>query len=155
MSLEKAMNRLAEAVEGQNVLLATLLENQGGGTTAPVEEKKTAPKKSKAKKEEPEDEDDAEEEKPAPKKKSKANKEEKADDENIHDKKYYKETVQPLTRKAAGALGKEVVLGILDEFGSGLETAKDLEEGQWKEYVARLESELEDQADEEEDDDLS
>ena len=150
MSLEKALERLAEAIEKQNENMSVLIAAQGA--PAPAEEPK---KKSKAKaaKEEPVDEDDAEEEeKPKAKKKTKAKKAEKSEEENIHDKKYYKETVQPMTRKAAGALGKDVVLGILDEFGTGLETAKDLEEGQWKDYVARLEEELEADSDEDEDD---
>lgn len=153
MSLEKALERLAEAIEKQTALI----EAVGGQTVAAPEKEEKPKKKSKAKKEEPVEDDEAEvEEKPKAKKKSKAKKE-KAEDENIHDKKYYKETVQPLTRKSAKTLGKDVVLGILDEFGTGLETAKDLEESQWEEYVERLENELEahEAEDDSDEDDLS
>lgn len=149
MSLEKSLERLATAIEAQNELIIA------AQAEAPADAK---PKKAKAKKAEVEDDTaDEVEEKPKAKKakaKKEAPKKEEPTDEDIHSKEFYKETVQPLTRKAAGALGKDVVLGILDEFGTGVETAKDLEEGQWEEYVARLEAELKAQ-DDEEDDDLS
>lgn len=130
----EALNRLADAIE-TNSLPPFVKERKAEEKAEAKEEKKPAPKA------------EAKEEKKAPAKKAPAKKEapkkeEPAEDEDIHQKEYYVETVQPTTRKAAKALGREAVIGILDEFGSNLETAKDLEEGQWEDYVARLEEEI-------------
>lgn len=108
----EALNRLADAIE-TNSLPPFVKEKKAEEKAAAKSEKKEAPKS-----------------------------EAKEEDEDIHQKEYYVETVQPTTRKAAKALGREAVMGILDEFGTNLETAKDLEEGQWEDYVARLEEEL-------------
>ena len=139
MSLEKAIERLADAAEEQNKIMAAILagkatasgasEAKNPDETEAAPEKKKAAKKKAAPKEEPVEEAD----------------------EDIHSKKFYTDKVQPKTRQAAKALGRAVVMGILDEFGTGLETAKDLEEGQWKDYVARLTAEMENA----EEDDLS
>lgn len=65
---------------------------------------------------------------------------------------YYADTVQPITKKAAAKLGREVVKSILEDFGKDVSTAKDLEPEQWEEYVERLEQELADAEGGEEDD---
>lgn len=142
MSLEEAivkhaeaLNRVADAIE--NASIPAFVKNEKG--SEPKSEKKEPAKKADTKKEAPK-----KEEKKAPAKKSAPKKEEKDEEEDIHQKAYYKETVQPKTREAAKLLGREIVMGILDEFGDNLETAKDLEEEQWEDYVARLEQEIND-----------
>ncbi len=150
MSLEEALNRLADVVEEQTTLLTKMYEAQGDASEAPAEEAKEKTKaKGKTRREAEKPKADA----AAKKKKAAAKKEEpKAEDVSIHELEYYKDTVQPKTKEAAKTLGRGVVMGILDEFGTGLETARDLEQGQWEDYVARLDAEL---AGDDDEDDLS
>lgn len=87
------------------------------------------------------------EQKAASKKKAAPKKEEPKEGETSEDKTsdtYYKDVVGPLTKRAAGELGRDVVLSILSDFGKNVTTAKDLEPEQYEEYVDRLNQEIED-----------
>ena len=116
MSLEKAIQENTEAVKALTAALSA-----GGAKEAP---KKEAPKKETPKKEAPKEE--PKEEKPAPKK------EEKAADTIPYD------DVKNKTLELVKAKGRDIVMSLLEDFGKDVKSAKDLEEGQYGEYLERV-----------------
>lgn len=116
MSLEKAIQENTEALKALTAAL------QNGAAPAPAKEE---PKKEKAKKEAPAKEE-------APKEEPKAEEKAKSDAIPYDD-------VKNKTLELVKAKGRDVVMSLLEDFGSKVKSAKDLEEGQYAEYLERVE----------------
>lgn len=123
MSLEKALQENTEALKANTEALLQFAAT-GTGAAAPTAPAKTEKKEEKA-------------EKPAPKKEEKedkapAKKEEKAADKIPYD------DVKNKTLELVKAKGRDVVMSLLEDFGKDVKSAKDLEEGQYAEYLERV-----------------
>ena len=128
MSIEKTLSDLTEAINGLTEKIDTLTKT-ASVPTVKSEAKKEAPKKEKPKKEEPK----KEEPKKAPKK------------DKPKSKTVPYDTVKKETLAFVRVKGREGLQEVFAQFGRNVNSAKDLEEDQYQEYLDMLKAGVEEE----------
>ena len=123
MSIEKTLSDLTEAINGLTEKIDTLTKT-ASVPTVKSEAKKEAPKKEKPKKEEP---------KEAPKK------------DKPKSKTVPYDTVKKETLAFVRVKGREGLQEVFAQFGRNVNSAKDLEEDQYQEYLDMLKAGVEEE----------
>lgn len=117
MSLEKTLQENTEATKALTVALGEFLTNAG------VKAEKVAPKEEKTA--------------PAPKKEAKVEKSAPKEEKGATGGIPY-DDVKNKTLELVKAKGRDIVMSLLEDFGKDVKSAKDLEEGQYAEYLERV-----------------
>jgi len=137
MSIEKTLSDLTEAINGLTEKIDTLTKTASVPTVkseAKKEEpKKEEPKKEEPKKEEPKKEEPKEEPKEAPKK------------DKPKSKTVPYDTVKKETLAFVRVKGREGLQEVFAQFGRNVNSAKDLEEDQYQEYLDMLKAGIEEE----------